>query len=150
MFEKIARFSVRYRWFIIVFWILMVPVVSANFPSITKVEKNQTSDFLPKNSPTAQAARLETAFQQRKTATNAVLVVSRSGGLTTADQTAVTGLIQKLKHVSDVTEVRSVGVSADGQAQELFVGLTGAAFGQQSTVIVQNLRDTVKAAHLPA
>jgi len=151
MFEKIGRFSVRFRWFIIVFWIVAVPVVTANFPSITSVTKNDNSDFLPKNSPTTQAAHLETAFQQKKTATNAVIVINRSAGpLTPADQTVVQTIIAKVKHVPDVTEVRNAGVSADGQAEQILVGINGNAFGQGATDIVKNIRADTRPAGLPA
>jgi putative drug exporter of the RND superfamily len=151
MFEKIARFSVRFRWFIIVFWIAAVPIVTANFPSITNVSKNDNSDFLPKNSPTSQAAKLETAFQRKDTATNAVIVINHTGGpLTAADNVAVARIISKVKHVKDVTEVRDSGVSADGQARQIFVGISGAAFGQEATNIVANIRGAMQNAALPA
>jgi RND superfamily putative drug exporter len=151
MFEKIARFSVRFRWFIIVFWIAVIPILTANFLSITDVSKNNNSDFLPKNSPTSVAAKLETAFQRKDTATNAVIVVSRGNqALTPADSAAVTRIMQNVKHVGDVTEVRNQGVSADGEASQIFVGVSGAAFGQQATDIVKNIRDSVQKAALPS
>jgi RND superfamily putative drug exporter len=151
MFEKIARFSVRFRWFIIVFWIVAVPVVTANFPSINNVSKNNNSDFLPKNSPTATAAKLETAFQRKDTATNAAIVVSRDNGpLTAADEAALGRIVTSVKHVKDITEVRDSGASADAQAHQLLVGISGAGFGQQATTIVANIRSAIHTAALPA
>ncbi len=151
MFEAIARFSVRFRWFIIIFWIAAVPIVTANFPSITDVSKNNNSDFLPKNSPTTQAAHLETAFQRKDTATTALIVASRNGTpLTTSDDAALTALANKVKKVKDVTEVRDLGASADGQAHQLQVGITGAAFGQEGTNIVKSIRDVIRSAALPS
>ena len=141
MFEKIARFSVRFRWFIIIFWIAMVPVLTANFPSITDVSKNDNSQFLPKNSPTTQAGKLETAFQSEKTAsTGAIVAVRADGPLTAADNAAIDRVAASVKHVTYVTSVQNQGVSADGQARELLVGVTGAAFGDQATQIVSNIR----------
>jgi RND superfamily putative drug exporter len=151
MFEAIGRFSVRFRWFIIVFWIIAVPVVTANFPSITNVTKNDNSDFLPKNSPTVQATKLETAFQQKKTATNAVVIISRAGGpLTAADQASLQTIEAKVARVPDVTEVRDAGASADGQVHQLLVGINGNAFGQGATGIVKNIRSAMRPAGLPA
>ena len=151
MFEKIARFSVKFRWFIIVAWIAAVPIVTANFPSITAVTKNDTSDFLPKDSPTDQAARLETAFQQKKTATNAVIIVSRAGGpLTAADQAGLQAIEAKVKQVKDVTEVRDTGVSTDGQVEQLLVGINANGFGQGATDIVAHIRSAMRPAGLPA
>lgn len=150
MFEKIARFSVRFRWFVIIFWIAAVPVLTANLPSITNVSKNNNSDFLPKKSPSSSAAKLENAFQRKDTATSAVIVaVSDNGPLTADDNVAIGRVVQDVKRVQDVTEVRDQGVSADGQARQVFVGISGAAFGQQATVIVKNVRDAIQKAAVP-
>src|SRR4051812_11932083 len=119
MFREIAKFSVRFRWLIIIFWIAMVPVVSSAFPKITDVSHNDTSDFLPKNSPTETASNLEAAFQQEDTATNSILVVNRDNGkLTETDNAAVQQMLGKVKKVKDITEVKDLGISADGQAHE--------------------------------
>lgn len=141
MFKAIARFSVKFRWFIIIFWIAAVPIVTANFPSITDVSKNDNSQFLPKNSPTDRASQLESQFQDKKTASNAVIVAVRNNGqLTAADNAAIARIAAAVKHVSDVTTVQNQGVSADGQAQELLVGVNGQAFGDQASQIVANIR----------
>ncbi len=141
MFEKIARFSVKFRWFIIIFWIAMVPVVTANFPSITDVSKNDNSEFLPKNSPTTKATKLESAFQSKKTADTSVIIAVRSGGkLTAADNAAINRIAGQVKGVESITSVQNQGASADGQARELLVGITSAAFGDQATQIVDNIR----------
>jgi RND superfamily putative drug exporter len=58
-------------------------------------------------------------------------------------------VIKSVSRVKDVTEVRDQGVSADGQARQVFVGISGAAFGQQATDIVKNVRDAIQKADLP-
>ncbi len=151
MFEKIGRFAVRFRWFIIIFWIVLVPVVSSVFPKITDVTKNDTSDFLPKNSPTATAANLENSFQSKKTAANSVIVVSRSNvPLTAGDNAAIATMLQKVKHVKDVTEVRDSGESADGEAHQYIIGINSQAFGQGAATIVDDLRSAMRSVTLPA
>ncbi|HET7827422.1 MAG TPA: hypothetical protein VFK97_00970, partial [Candidatus Saccharimonadales bacterium] len=64
MFDRIARFSVKFRWPIIIFWIAAIPLTSHFFPSIGSVEKNNVSDFLPAKVPTSQASKLEKAFEK--------------------------------------------------------------------------------------
>ena len=151
MFEGIARFSVRFRWLIIIVWIAAVPFLSANFPNINDVTKNNTSDFLPKNSPTDTASKLEGAFQRKDTATNSVVVVGRdSGKLSSTDQSALAGMLTRVSKVKEVTEVRDLGASADGAAHEYFVGISGAAFGQGATDIVANIRSAMTASALPS
>jgi len=151
MFEKIARFSVRFRWFIIIFWIAAVPVVTANFPSINSVTKNDTSDFLPKSTPSAKAAKSENAFQSKSTAANAIVVVSRNGQqLTPADNAATQQILSAIKKVSSVTDVRDTGASADGQAHEYMVGVGDAAEGGDADGIVKDMRSAIKSVSQPA
>ncbi len=151
MFTGIARFSVRFRWLIIIAWIVAVPLAITNFPKINDVTKNSTQDFLPKNSPTVTASKLESAFQRKDTATNSAIVASRSTGtLTNSDNAALQQMVGNVKKVKDVTEIRDLGVSADGQAHEYFVGISGAAFGQGAVGIISNIRDAVHRSTLPA
>ncbi len=141
MFEKIARFSVRFRWFIIIFWIVLIPVVTSNFPSINDVSKTDNTEFLPKSSPTTKAGKLETAFQSEKTASTAAIVAVRDDGpLTAADNAAINRNAAAIKHVKHVTSMQNQGVSADGHARELLVGVGGAAFGDEATNIVHDIR----------
>lgn len=151
MFEKIARFSVRFRWLIIIFWIAAVPLSIHFLPNISSVEKNSVSDFLPKNSPTSQGAKLEQAFQKHDTASNSYIIVANNNGpLNSTDNAAIERLKAKVGRVRDVSEVQDLGISADGQAHELFVGVTGAAFGQGAIGLVDNIRAAIVAANLPA
>jgi putative drug exporter of the RND superfamily len=149
MFEKIGKFSVRFRWPIVIFWIVMVPVLSSSFPNINDVTQNSTKDFLPKNSQTSRAFDLEQVFQKKDTATNSVIVVSRnSGQLTEADNAAIQQAVDKVKNVKEVTEVRDLGTSADGQAHEFFVGISGAAFGNGATAIIDDIRGQIHSVKL--
>lgn len=151
MFKSIAKFSVKFRWPIIILWIAAVPLVTTNFPNINDVTKNNTSDFLPKNSPTDTASKLETAFQHKDTATNSVIVASRAKGiLTLADNAALNRTADSVKKVKNVTEVRDLGVSADGQAHEYFVGISGAAFGNGATKIVDDIRASIHQSSVPS
>jgi RND superfamily putative drug exporter len=144
MFEAIARFSVRFRWFIIIAWIIAVPVLTANLPNINDVTKNDTSTFLPKDSPTAKADKLEGSFQPKDTAgTTTIVIVRQSGPLTVADSLAVQHIETAVKRVSSVVNVRDQGISADGQAQELLVGINGAGFGNDAGDIVKNIRQAM-------
>jgi len=150
MFGKIARFSVRFRWLIIIFWIAAVPIVTANFPNINDVSKNNNSDFLPKNSPTDTATNLESAFQHKDTATNAIIVFSRSDGqLSTDDVAAAQQVIARVKTYKNITQIRDTGASADGQAHEYLVGISAAANGPGSETVVPDLRAKIHQVKLP-
>jgi RND superfamily putative drug exporter len=151
IFEAIGRFAVRFRWLIIIFWIAAVPLVTSAFPNINDVAKNNNSDFLPKNSPTDAAAKMENKFQSKDTAANAIIVAARKNGpLTDADNAAIIKIEQNMKDFHSVTEVKDEGVSADGQAKQVFVGINGDAFGQKALDIVKDMRVRLKNVKTPA
>src|SRR5579862_3370884 len=150
MFKSIAKFSVRFRWLIIIFWIALVPILTSTLPNISSVTKDSTQDFLPKNSPTSTAFQLEQSFQRKDTATNSAIAVSRSDGkLTPEDNLALQRMVDRVKEATDVTEVRDLGPSADGKAHEYLVGISGAAFGNDAAGIVKNIRDAIRGSNLP-
>jgi len=141
MFEAIARFSVKFRWLILVAWIIAVPLLTAHLPSITNVSKNDNSQFLPKNSPSNQAINLESSFQSKNTSATATIVaVRQSGILSASDNQAINRIVTAVSHVQGVSTVRNQGESADGQARQILVDLNSASFGTESTTIVQNIR----------
>jgi len=142
MFEKIARFSVRFRWFIIVAWIAAIPVLTHYLPNINDVVQSDNTQFLPKDSPTTRAAMLEAVFQGKKSVSNSIIVaVTDSGPLSPADNAAIERVEMAVSQVRDVTQVQDQGVSADGQARQILVGLTGAAYGNEASRLAANIRD---------
>ncbi len=141
MFAKIARFSVKFRWPIIVVWILAVPILSSTLPKLGDVTKNDNSAFLPKNSQTQKASDLETSFQSKDTADEEVLVAVRNNrALSASDNTAINRAVAKVKTVDGVSQVRAVGTSKDGYAQEFLVGISGKAFGPDSVNLISQIR----------
>ncbi len=145
MFETIAKFSVKYRWPIIILWIMAVPILSSTLPKLNDVSKNDNSLFLPKNSQTQKAADLEASFQSKNTTSRSVLIVSRDNSqLTTADTTATDKVLTQIKTVKGVTDVRDVGVSQDGNAHEYLLGLGDAANGPNGLKLVEDIRAKMK------
>lgn len=129
----------------------MVPVMTASFPKLNDVTKNNNSDFLPKNSPSHTAANLENKFQSKDTASSAVLIVSRKNEpLTGADKAAIVNVEAAVKKSSSVSEIKDQGISADGQAEQIFVGINGDAFGQKALKVAGDIRGRVKSVQVPA
>ena len=58
MFHALARFSVRFRWVIVVIWVLAIPVVLRTLPALSSVVQSDNTQFLPADSPSQQAAQL--------------------------------------------------------------------------------------------
>ena len=151
MFRAIAKFSVKFRWPILILWVAAVPILTSVFPNINDVTENSTQDFLPKNSQTAKASRLEEAFQKPDTASNAYIVAGREKGvLTDADNAALRQMADKVQKVKEVTEVKDFGASADGHAHSYLVGVSGAAFGNGAFKIVDDIRAAMRGSNLPS
>ena len=63
-FTSLGRFSVRFRFIIVVTWFAVTIVAVQVLPSLADVAKDTTSGFLPANSPSMQPAQAATTFSQ--------------------------------------------------------------------------------------
>ena len=62
-FTGLGRFVVRYRFLVVLAWIVVMFLAVRFLPSLGDVAKDTTSGFLPANSPSMQAATLAAPFQ---------------------------------------------------------------------------------------
>ncbi|MGO8683032.1 MAG: MMPL family transporter [Thermoleophilia bacterium] len=144
MFTALARFSVRYRWPIIVAWLVAVPLAVKFLPSLSSVAQSNNAKFLPSNSPSMEALKLAAPFQGQNLTATSVIVIARSGGapLTPADNTAMTAVEQAAGKVPGVSLVRDQGTSKDGQARTALVAISSGnnAVGQPAQTLVDRVR----------
>ncbi len=150
-FTSLGRFSVRFRFLIVVAWIAVTFLAVRFLPSLADVAKDTTSGFLPTNSPSMQAAAMAAPFQDVSLAP-ATLVVARDGALTAADNAAVDRLETQIRGIDRVKTVIDLGVSRDGQARQALVEASVIAFsaGPEASGVVDAIRSTFDAAGLPA
>ena len=95
VFEALARFVVRFRVFIVVFWLLVAIVTTAAWPSLSSEVNNNNSAFLPSSAPSAKAANLATPVLgggANGRISDVTIVASRQGRLTARDLHALTPL----------------------------------------------------------
>src|SRR5439155_22501314 len=86
------------------------------------VLKSDNTQFLPADSPRAQAAQLAAPFEGANPSSTAIIVAVRtSGSLTPADNDAIARVEQAVARVPGVTLVRDQGSSRDGQAYTILV-----------------------------
>jgi len=150
-FTSLGRFSVRFRFLIVVAWIAVTILAVHFLPSLGDVAKDTTSGFLPATSPSMQAAAMAAPFQDVSLAP-ATLVVARSGGLTAADNAAVDRLEAQIRGVDRVKVVIDLGISSDGQARQALVEAAVIAFsaGPEAKGVVDAIRSTFTATPTPA
>ncbi|HVS79351.1 MAG TPA: MMPL family transporter [Candidatus Saccharimonadales bacterium] len=149
-FAGIGRFSVRWRWLIVVVWIVGTVLAVQKLPSLASVINSNNANFLPASAPTEKALNLSSAFGTTSNTTPEPVVIATKDGkpLTSTDQTAINGLISKLKDVQRVQKVQDVGLSSDGQADELEILANVGSV--DPTDFIGDLRGAISSAHLPS
>ncbi len=55
VFEAIGRFSVKFRWLIVLVWIVGTVLAVQNFPSLSSVTQSNNTSFLPSSAPSQKA-----------------------------------------------------------------------------------------------
>jgi RND superfamily putative drug exporter len=149
-FAAAGRFAVRFRWAIVMAWVAAAVFANLLFPSLTSVARQSNTSSLPANSPSLQAASLAAPFQGPNETPLPVVIGRRAGALTDADMAAVGRLAAGLARVADVQQVKSLGVSRDGQAAQVQV-LSSIDLGTAGPAVqlVAGLRRTIQASALP-
>ena len=120
VFARIGRFSVRFRFLIVLAWIVITIGAVKVLPSLASVAKDTTSGFLPATVPSMEAAAMAAPFQDATLAT-ATLIAARDGGLTAADNTAIDAVETKVQGLPTVKAVVDLGISGDGAARQVLI-----------------------------
>ena len=121
VFAVIGRVSVRFRYLMVVLWVVGTVVAVAFGPSISQQVKTDTSSFLPKSSPSIKAAALAEPFQAQFSLTSLLVAGGDGTPLTAQQQAAIDQAEAAVAKVPGVVGVRDQGVSADGQVRKALV-----------------------------
>ncbi len=152
LFGKLGRGVVRFRWVIVIIWVLGIGFASHAFPTLSSQVNNNNSEFLPASAPSNQAADLAKPLIGSITqAKVTVVAVTSNGTLDSADQSALTALAGDLQQVPTVTSVTRKATSPNQKAQQLQVVSTISPFDQTGTKkLVDNLQSALQKADLPS
>ena len=151
IFGAIGRFAVRFRWLLLLAWIVGAFAAVTQLPSLASVTNNNNSTFLPASAPSEHAAKLAAPLGTANLFGIPVVAARSGAALTPADVTAVSTLQAQLSKVSGVSRVQDLGRSPDGQAEQLQVLAKASGGGQsQQTDLVNAMRSTIARAGLPA
>ena len=159
IFRAIGKFAVKFRWVVLIVWIVAAVAIPKALPSLASVTQGNNTDFLPNSAPSQHAANLAAPLGlSLKTTPVPVVAAVSSGTFSAADQTWLSTLQADLGKVKTVTSVRDLGQSvvpapngAAGQAAQLQV-LSDVSTSDQGamTKLVDDLRSTIAAANPPA
>jgi len=119
-YSALGRFTVRFRWVIVVVWILGTGFAVHSLPSIGSVVNNNNTAFLPANAPDVKAANLaEPLIGKVSLEPITIVAYIPSGRPTAADVQAVQREAVLAKAVPNVKQVEFVGLSSDHKAFQL-------------------------------
>jgi RND superfamily putative drug exporter len=155
VYEALARFVVRFRWFVVVFW-LAVAIGTSALPSIGSQINDNNSAFLSNSEPSIHAANLAAPILGTGDTGNIssmqLLAVSSSRPLNSADIAATERLVKLLKLLPKVASIQVASVSADGQAVQLRVRarVSVSATPDEDKVVVDALMAQFPKARPPA
>jgi putative drug exporter of the RND superfamily len=159
IFRAIGKFAVKFRWVVLIVWIVAAAVIPKALPSLASVTQGNNSAFLPASAPSEHATNRAAPLGISLTGTPVPVVAAvQTGTLTPADQAYLSTLQTDLRKVATVTQVRELSQSAvpgpngvAGQAAQLQV-LSNVSQSDQGamTDLVKNLRSSITAAGPPA
>jgi putative drug exporter of the RND superfamily len=151
VFSAIGRFAVRFRWLVLLLWIVGAVGAVTQLPALSSVTQNNNSKFLPASAPSEHAVELAAPFGTANLIPVPVVAARSGSPLTPADVTALTALQRQLRTVPTVSQVLEAGRSADGHAEQLVVLATqGGGNQNQQTDLVNALRAKIASVGLPA
>jgi len=150
VFAALARTVVRFRWPVVVVWLLAAAIVPRALPSLSSAARNENTAFLPADTPVVRAGALAAPFEHQNTAST-LLVAGRPGRtLTAGDQAAITHAQRAVAATAVVRDVRDRGLSSTGQVRLALVELRG-GFSRASagTTAFDAIRAAVRRAGAP-
>ncbi|HWE33009.1 MAG TPA: MMPL family transporter [Solirubrobacteraceae bacterium] len=152
-YEALARFVVRFRVAIVVFWVLVVVVTTAVLPTLGSQVNDNNSAFLRSSAPSSKAANLAAPLLGGGAGKIAevTIVASRNGPFSAADVGALEREAQLALHVQNVKSVRALGISSDREAAALRVRVAFSGNDiTKDTNIIAALQSTLARAGAPA
>jgi putative drug exporter of the RND superfamily len=159
IFRAIGRFAVKFRWVVVVIWVVAAVAIPKALPSLASVTQGNNSAFLPANAPSEHATTLAAPLGISLAVTPVPVVAAvTTGSFSAADQTYLTTLTTDLAKVPTVTKARELGQSpvpgpngVAGQAAQLQVDSTVNLNDDTAvTDLVDNLRTAIRDSSPPA
>ncbi len=151
IFGAIGTFAVKFRWVVLVVWVLATVAVPRFLPSLASVTQGNNANFLPASAPSQHAADLAAPFGGTNLTPVPVVAAVSEGQLTASDVSWLSTLRQDLRNVPTVVRVPDLGRSGDGQAEQLLVQ-SSVGGGDQTglTSLINNLRGAIARAGPPS
>jgi RND superfamily putative drug exporter len=131
-YRGLGRFTVKFRWLIVIAWVLGAVTLVRAMPSLASQVNNENTAFLPAGAPDVKAAALAQPLLGKASAEPVTVVaVSSHGPLTTADLASVGREVQLARDVPGISRVQFTGESRNHQAVLVTAVSTAASMDPQ-------------------
>ena len=142
IFITLGNVSVRFRYLVVLLWMVLIVASVALLPSLSSVVTNNNQSFLPKNSPSIQAANLASSFQNTNDSLVEIVIYRNAGTLTPNDEIYAAHLASAIKaNVPTIVKAQVLGVSKDQMAEQIEILSSVSTFNDTKTVsLVDNIR----------
>lgn len=149
-FAKVGRFSVHYRWLVIILWVVGSFAIVKFLPSISSVVKTNNQAFLPANSPSIAASKLAQPLQNSNDSITILVGANPSNRLSASDLKAFSQITKKIDSVPTVIATKISGISPDNHAIQAEIISTTSAFDTTHiTTVISNIRSTMSSVSIP-
>lgn len=145
IFGALGKFSVKFRWFILVIWIVGTFASIHFLPSLSSVVTNDNRAFLPSNAPSLQAAQLASPFLNTNDSQVIVVAEANASKLTQSERSAFVALNKQLEKDPSVISTKIAGESPDQRAIQAVITSRRSPFANTGLdTLVASLRNTIK------
>jgi RND superfamily putative drug exporter len=114
MMEKLGNIIVKRRWWVVGIWLVAAILIVSLAPSLTSIESNDQSSFIPKTYESVKAMDLAKKVSPQSNAASDIIVFQSKNNakLTTSQKQLVASTINKLKN-DKMSLVKTVITSSD-------------------------------------
>ena len=158
MFHSLARFTVRHKYWVIGFWLVLAGLMAAFAPKLADVGVANQTSFLPTDAPSLRAQKvLEHYFPEMASGGDLLLVLYDPKGLDDADRAYAKALtawltspeappqVAAVTSVDNHPEMKPLLVSKDGQVMLLQIDLSSKPYSDASNEAVRKIRAHIHA-----
>jgi RND superfamily putative drug exporter len=149
--ERFSNFIIKQRWWILVIWLVAAALIVSLSPSISSVESNNESSFLPKGYESVKAIQVAEKLSPNSQDGTDIIVFENSSGtkLTKLDQATINSVVKSLNaaHLNHVAAIVTSAqeLSPNGKVQLAQVAYSGGAQDTATINAVKTVRSAVNA-----
>ncbi len=162
MFAFLARFAQKFRILIILAWVGAAVALFLTAPSLADVGVTDESQFLPKDTESAEARRIideKFPSAQEEVASTGIIVIHNETGLTEDNYAEAMNVrdwllldsapdaVESVTSVFDNEALASTLVSADNTTMLISVGFSAGALSDAGGQAIAEIRDYLKVSH---